>query len=131
MFIKSIFLLFCITFLLGCGKAKEKGFEMSTLKKEKKAEYMRSAAFYIGSESYTLAEMDIKSAIRIDPNDKNLYYALGYIYDQTGKNKLAVAAYIEGLKRDSEKKLKKIGTLTPPLALRMWSGGTETSRGKD
>ena len=128
---KKIFLLFCITFLLGCGKAKEKRFEMTALKREKKAEYMRSAALYIGSESYTLAEMDIKSAIRIDPNDKNLYYALGYIYDQTGKNKLAVAAYIEGLKRDSEKKLKKIGTLTPPLALRMWSGGTETSRGKD
>ncbi|MBU1261999.1 hypothetical protein KKH65_04250 [bacterium] len=128
---KSIFLLFCIILLSGCGKAKEKRFEMSTLKKEKKAEYMKNAALYIGSESYTLAEMDIKSAIRIDPNDKNLYYALGYIYDQTGKNKMAVAAYIEGLKRDPEKKLKKIGTLTPPLALGMWSGGTETSRGKD
>ena len=104
---------------------------MSQVQKERKAEYMRSAAFYIGSESYTLAEMDIRSAIRIDPNDKNLYYALGYIYDQTGKNKMAVAAYIEGLKRDPERDHKKIGTLTPPLALGMWSGGSKTSRGKD
>jgi Tfp pilus assembly protein PilF len=131
--VKKVFLIFCITFLFGCGKAKEKRDEIfrSQAQKERKAEYMRNAALYIGSESYTLAEMEIKSALWIDPNDKNLYYALGYVYDQTGKNKKAVAAYIEGLKRDPERKDKKIGTLTPPLAFRMWSGGTETSRRKD
>lgn len=128
---KIVFLLFCIILLFGCGKLKEKRVEMSKFQKEQKAEYIRSAALYIGSESYTLAEMDIKSALRIDPQDKNLYYALGYIYDQTGKNKMAVSAYIEGLKRDPEKRTKKIGTLTPPLALGMWPGGTKTSRGKD
>ena len=128
---KSIFLLFCIVLLFGCGKPKEKRVEMSIYQKEKKVEYMKSAALYIGSESYTLAEMDIKSAIRIDPNDKNRCYALCYIYDQTGKNKMAVAAYIEGLKRDPKRDNKKIGTVSPPLALGMWSGGSETSRGKN
>lgn len=127
---KSIFLLFCIILLVGCGKPKEERIEKPT-GKERKAEYVRSAVLYIGSESYTLAEMDIKSALRIDPTDYRLYYALGYIYDQTGKNKKAVAAYIEGLKRDPERKNRKIGTLTPPLALGMWSGRTETSPGKD
>ncbi len=130
---KKTFLLFCLLLLLGCGKAKEKMGEvsMSLAQKVRKAEYMKSAAVYIGSESYTLAEMDIKSALRIDPKDKNLYYALGYIYDQTGKNKMAVAAYIEGLKRDPERNNKKIGTTTPPLALGMWSGGNKTSRSKN
>ena len=128
---KSVFFLFCITFLFGCGKAKEKGVEMPMFQKERKAEIMRNAVLYIGSESYTLAEMEIKRALRIDPNDKNLYYALGYIYDQTGKNKKAVTAYIEGLKRDPERKNNKIGTITPPLALGMWSEGSKTSRSKD
>ncbi|MDI6751998.1 MAG: hypothetical protein QME07_03980 [bacterium] len=130
---KSIVLFLCIILLLGCGKAKKKSGEvsMSLAQKARKVEYMKSAVAYIGSESYTLAEMDIKSALQIDPNDKNLYYALGYIYDQTGKNKKAVAAYIEGLKRDPKRDNEKIGTLTPPLALGMWSGGTKTSRSKN
>jgi tetratricopeptide (TPR) repeat protein len=48
---------------------------------------------YLGVGQYTAAIIDFKSAIRLAPEDKDLYYFLGSSYRRAGQDALAHEAY--------------------------------------
>ncbi|MEW6102981.1 MAG: hypothetical protein AB1630_04045 [bacterium] len=106
----KIFLVFLLIFFIGCHKSKEASFKTTKASFPKKEIYLQRANCYIGSQSYSLAEKEIKKAIKISPDDGNLYLILGSIYDKKNENKKAINAYIAGIRLSHKTKNEKIGT---------------------
>ncbi len=103
--------LFLIILVAGCCKEKILREEVIFGESQDKIKetHLQKASSYIGSSSYSLAEKEVKKAIKIDPQDSKLYFILGSIYDKMNENKKAVEAYITGIKL-SKKNHEKIGT---------------------
>ncbi|MEW6680847.1 MAG: hypothetical protein AB1297_07535 [bacterium] len=106
----KIFLVFLPIFFMGCCPSKEASFKTTKANSSKKEIYLQRANCYIGSQSYSLAEKEIKKAIEISPDDGKLYLILGSIYDKKNENKKAIEAYIAGIRLSHKTKNEKIGT---------------------
>jgi Tfp pilus assembly protein PilF len=119
---------FILMIAVSCGKERER-VTPEILPQEIKAECVKKAGEYIEQKEFFLAEKEIKRALEIDPYDYKLYYALGYVYDQTERNEEAVMAYITALRLDPERKRDAKGTFThsSPFSRTLQSEGIQKS----
>ncbi|MEW6007701.1 MAG: hypothetical protein AB1595_06085 [bacterium] len=92
---------------MGCCPSKEAPTRTTKSSFKKKEVYLQRANCYIGSQSYSLAEREIKKAIKISPDDGKLYLILGSIYDKKNENKKAIEAYIAGIRLSHKTKNEK------------------------
>ncbi len=58
--------------------------------------------YYLRNEQYEEAENNLKLAIEKEPNNKQLYFSLGVVYDNLGDTDKAVSAYESAIAIDSE-----------------------------
>ncbi|MFH1563519.1 MAG: tetratricopeptide repeat protein [Nitrospirota bacterium] len=114
--IKNLIILILIVVLGGAGCAPKKGVEevkqTSTLpniaspqedKDIQKEQILKQVQDYIEKKSYEKAILELNKAIELDPEDAALYYTLGDLYEQLGKDKESVEAFIKALRFDKEK----------------------------
>ncbi len=62
----------------------------------------RQIVILINEERSAEAEQSLAEAIQSDPNDPQLYYNQGYLYEQMGKNEDAVSSYKKALEIDPD-----------------------------
>jgi len=62
----------------------------------------RQIVILINEERSEEAEQSLAEAIQSDPNDPQLYYNQGYLYEQMGKNEQAVSSYKKALEIDPD-----------------------------
>lgn len=68
-----------------------------------KEQHLAKAQEYVEAEQYEQAIKELQNALQFDPKDANIYYTMGSLYEQMGKNKESVEAYIKAIQLDPER----------------------------
>ncbi len=116
--IKNLIILILIVGLAGYGCSSKKGMEegkqTATLpditsqqedKDIQKEQILKQVQDYIEKKEYEQAVLELNKAIELDPEDASLYYTLGDIYEQLGKDKESVEAFLKALQLDKKKEI--------------------------
>jgi len=85
-----------------------------------KEEILKEVQLHIEKGEYEKAISGLNKAIELDPRDASLYYTLGDLYEQLGRDKESVEAFVKALQLDKgqtskteltikEKKRKRTG----------------------
>lgn len=69
--------------------------------------YIAQAQKYVEQGQNENAVKELQNALKIDPNDANVYYTLGNLYEQMGKNKESVEAFIKAIQLEPDKGKKE------------------------
>lgn len=67
-----------------------------------KEQILKKVQLHIEKREYEEAILELNKAIDLDPEDASLYYTLGDIYEQLGKDKKSVEAFVKALQLDPE-----------------------------
>ncbi len=67
-----------------------------------KEQILKKVQLHIENREYEKAILELNKAIELDPEDASLYYTLGDIYEQIGKDKESVEAFVKALQIDPE-----------------------------
>ncbi|MEW6095414.1 MAG: tetratricopeptide repeat protein [bacterium] len=67
-----------------------------------KEQIIKEVQLYIEKREYEKAVLELNKAIELDPEDASLYYTLGNLYEQLGKDKESVEAFVKALQLDPE-----------------------------
>lgn len=73
-------------------------------KEIQKEEIFKKIHLHIEKKAYEKAVLELNKAIELDPEDASLYYTLGDLYEQLGRDKEAVEAFVKALQLDPERK---------------------------
>jgi len=109
---KSIILILIGLIISGCAPKKEikpKTITSMELAREEKKDtskeqILQEVQLHIEKGEYEKAILGLNKAIELDPNDASLYYTLGDLYEQLGKDKESVEAFVKALQLDKERK---------------------------
>ncbi|MEW6606703.1 MAG: tetratricopeptide repeat protein [bacterium] len=74
-----------------------------------KQQILKKVDDYIEKKDYEKAVLELNKAIDLDQTDASLYYTLGDLYEQLGKDKESVEAFVKALQLDKEKKTENKG----------------------
>jgi Flp pilus assembly protein TadD len=69
---------------------------------QKKEEILKKVQLHIENREYEKAVLELNKAVELDPEDAALYYTLGELYEQLGKDKESVEAFVKALQLDPE-----------------------------
>lgn len=78
--------------LMGCGGTKQASIQAE--------DRYRLAQQYLGTQSYLLAEQEVRKALDLAPNNANYFELLALIYQAQGRIRLADEAYQAALKKN-------------------------------
>jgi len=109
---KSIILILIVLVISGCAPKKEiekiqqpkiiASMEQSPKEDEdnQKEQILKEVKRHIEKREYEKAISKLNKAIELDPEDASLYYTLGDLYEQVGKDKESVEAFVKALQFD-------------------------------
>ncbi|MDI6736568.1 MAG: tetratricopeptide repeat protein [bacterium] len=116
--IKNLIILILIVGLGGYGCSSKKGMEevkqtvslpnIASQQEEKaiqKEQILKQVQDYIEKKEYEQAVLELNKAIELDPEDATLYYTLGDLYEQLGKDKESVEAFVKALQFDKKREI--------------------------
>lgn len=78
--------------------------DIDTPQDTQKEQILKKVQLHIEKREYEKAILELNKAIELDPEDASLYYTLGDIYEQLGKDKESVEAFVKALQLDPEGK---------------------------
>jgi Flp pilus assembly protein TadD len=109
---KTLIIIFLIILIVyGCAPKKEveqpkiiTSMELPKVNEnaQKKEEILKKVQLHIENREYEKAVLELNKAIELDPEDAALYYTLGDLYEQLGKDKESVEAFVKALQLDPE-----------------------------